>query len=295
MATTRLTRGSSRAGGLLALVVICLGGRSPAWAQDEEAARSRRFRELYDRATRAYSAKDYAAVVPDLQGAFAIQPVPQLLYNIALAYRRLEQWGSARVYFELYRSLDKNIPSERNEAIARSLREIEESERKQQAEKTRVVEVQKTKLVYVRSEKPAPRWLRPLGIATGVSGLGLLATGVTLLALDGQCRSAPVAPMLECDQLYSTQVPGAVLTAVGGSILFVGALSLGLSFRRPARPTVVQDVPANDLLLLPESAAPTPNVDPNVEPPPAGFNADGSVKRDSSSSNGKPDAQRAQP
>ncbi len=289
MATTRLTRGSSRAGGLLALAVICLGGWSPAWAQDEEAARARRFRELYDRATRAYAAKDYGAVVPDLQSAFAIAPVPQLLYNIALAYRRLERWGSARVYFELYRSLDKNIPPERSEAIARSLAEIEESERKQQAEKTKIVEVEKTKLVYVRSEKPPPRWLRPLGITSGVAGLGLFTAGVTLLALDGQCRSAPVAPMLECDQLYSTQVPGAVLTAVGGSLLFVGALSLGLSFRRPARPTVVKEAPDNDLLLLPESVAPAPSFDPNVEPPPAGFYPDGSAKRDAPASRRKPE------
>lgn len=294
MAATRPTSGSrSLALGLLLIGSGVLAAGS-ARAEEDEAARQRRFREQYDRASRAYGARDYAAAIPDLQGAFAIQPVPQILFNIAQAYRRLEQYGSARVYFELYRSIEKDLAPERAAVLERAIAEVEERARKATAPQV----IEKTKLVYVRTEKPLPRWLRPVGATAGILGLGLLAGGATFLGLNGRCFEPPVAPSLECEQVYTTATPGIALTAVGGGMLLFGAVTFGLSFKRPAKPTVVPESGpgfGNDLTLpmLPETPGaesgtePPPGrsrteaqpTAPEVEPPPSGWGANGQPSR----------------
>lgn len=290
MAATRPTSGSRSVALCLLLLASSALAEGPSRAEEDEAARQRRFREQYARASRAYSAKDYAAAIPDLQGAFAIQPVPQILFNIAQAYRRLEQYGSARVYFELYRSIEKDLAPERAAVLARAIAEVEE--RAQKAAAPRVIE--KTKLVYVRTEKPLPRWLRPVGATAGVLGLGMLAGGAALLGLSGRCFEPPVAPSLECEQVYTTTTPGIALTAVGGGVLLFGAVTFGLSFKRPARPTVVPETgpgSGNDLTLplLPQAPGADLGAEPpparsrteapaaasDAEPPPAGWNANG--------------------
>jgi hypothetical protein len=141
----------------------------------------------------------------------------------------------------------------------------------QQAQvKVKVHVVEKTKLVYVRAETPLPRWLRPLGIVAGISGLGLLAGGSVLLGLNGRCSSAPILPALECEKVYATQTPGIAITVAGGGVLLLGLLTFGLSFKRPARPAVVPE-PKPDKEILPALPEVLPmTLDPDVEPAPAG-------------------------
>lgn len=259
--------------GLFGLCATLVAGR-PAVAEDAEAARQRLFREQYERAGNAYKEKDYAAAIPALQAAFAIQPQPRLLFNIAQAYRRLEKWSSARVYFEMYRSMTTELPPAEAENVDELLLEVMERERGAQT-KTQVVE--RTRLIYVQSEKPLPRWLRPFGVSVGVAGLGLLAGGGVFLGLDGRCRSAAVAPALECDQLYTTRTLGTALTAVGAGLFVIGAVTFGVSLRRPVRP-VVREAPAGDPSLpeLPSLPSLSPaQVGPDGEPPPVGWNLDG--------------------
>jgi hypothetical protein len=229
--------------------------------------KARRFGELYEQATRAYTAKDYAAAVPLLQAAFAIQSAPPLLYNIAQAYRKLAQYGPALVYLELYRSTDKAMAPEKAEQLEGIIQEVRAQERAAQKAnvKVQVKLVEKTKTVYVQSDKPPPRWLRPLGIASGVVGLGLLTSGATLWGLDGTCVSAAVPPALECDQVYVTLTPGITLTVAGTGLLLTGAVAFGLSIKRPTRSVVVQESkPRTE--LLPEM--PTLPAAPQTPPPP---------------------------
>ena len=242
-----------------------------------EATRTRLFREEYERAGRAYSIQDYATAIPALQAAFAIQPAPQILFNIAQAYRRLELYSSARVYFELYRSLEKNPTPELADLTERLIAEMDELERAKAAPKIKVVEVEKTKLLYVQSEKPVPRWLRPFGAVSGAVGLGALTTGAAFLGLDGQCRSAAEPPAVQCAQIYNTGTPGTALTAVGAGVLLLGVITFAVSFKRPPKPTIQEEqpalpekVPARDTLLSPPQL---PQAD--AEPPPAGWSGDG--------------------
>lgn len=250
---------------------------SPAQAESAEAARTRLFREQYERAGRAYSIQDYATAIPALQAAFAIQPAPQILFNIAQAYRRLELYSSARVYFELYRSLEKNPTPELADLTERLIAEMDELEHAKAAPKIRVVEVEKTKLLYVQSEKPVPRWLRPLGAVSGTVGLGLLTTGAAFLGLDGECRSAADPPAVQCAQIYNTGTPGTALAAVGAGVLLLGVITFAVSFKHPPKPTIREEqpalpekVPARDTLLSPPQLPPA-----DAEPPPAGWSGDG--------------------
>ena len=94
-------------------------------------------------------------------------------------------------------------------------------EKKEQAEKQPQV-IEKTRTLVVQTEKPVPRYLRPLGITSSLLGLGLIAGGATFLGLNGQCASPAVAPAVACDQLYSTGTPGIALTAAGAGVFLLG-------------------------------------------------------------------------
>lgn len=268
---SRLSSGSSR---LLALAfagaLSIPAGR--AWAaEDPESTRLRNFRDQYERAGRAYAAKDYAAAIPLLRAAFACEPVPQILFNIGQAHRKLEQYGEARAYFELYRSLAKDLTPQLTVQVDEMVVEMREKE--QVALTPQVVE--KTKLLYVQQEKPLPTWLRPVGITTGIAGLLTVGGGAALLALNGRCANAPLAPSLECTQVYNTDVAGKVLTSAGVVMLVGGVVMFGLSFKKPARPAVreMANPPPSD--ELPSVQVLLPIARPDAEPPPAGWNPDG--------------------
>lgn len=254
----------------LASFALMMAMPGAAHAQDLEAARQRLFNEQYARASTAYNSKDYAAAIPALQQSFALQPLPQILFNLAQAYRHLDQWSSARVYFELYRSMAMDLTPERSEAVDRLILQVKEQE---QATQTPQV-IEKTRLVYIQSERRLPTWLRPAGITAGVAGLGLLITGGVFLGLDGRCASEPVPPAQECTQLFGTKTLGTALTVIGAGTFVFGAVTFGLSRRRPSRP-IVRESPSEDSTPLMPSLPPAMQT-PAAEPPPSGFNPDGS-------------------
>src|SRR5205814_9914043 len=80
-------------------------------------------------------------------------------------------------------------------------------------------------LIYASSSRPpslslhdALPILRPVGLASGVVGLGLLLSGATFLGLDGRCVVEPAPPLLACPQIYTTRTLGTALTAVGAGV-----------------------------------------------------------------------------
>lgn len=268
---------------LVAALLLGLLPCTAAWAEGVDGNRLRTFREQYEIAGRAYDAQDYAAAIPALQAAFAIQPVPQILFNIAQAYRKLELYSSARVYFELYRSFDPARTPELDDLTQRLIAELEELEHAKTAPK--IVERERTRLLYVRSSQPLPRWLRPLGAVTGLAGLGLLTTGTALFAFDGRCASAAAPPVLQCGQIYSTTTPATALTALGAGVLALGAVTFAISFKRTPKPTIHEEsprlpkatptpirpaLPARDTLPALPPLLPSP-----IEPPPAGWDENG--------------------
>ncbi len=256
--TAQLRRGSV---GFLFLLTFLFLSQASASIPDDAA-----FREQYLRASKLYAAKDYAAAIPVLQAAYAIQPAPQLLYNIGQAYRRLEQWSSARVYFEMYAAMSRDLTPPARAALESVLNEVSERER---AERRPEV-IEKTRTLVIQEEKPLPRWLRPLGIAAGASGLGIATAGAVLWGLHGQCAQPAEPPATQCMQVFNSDRLGVALTAAGVGLLAVGAVTFGLSFRRPSR---AQKRVERDGLL--EEQLIVPSVQITGEPPPSGWNKDG--------------------
>jgi hypothetical protein len=256
--------------GSSALALLLLGSVSArAATEDPEVTRQRAFREAYERAGQAYAAKDYAAAIPALQAAFAIEPVPQILFNIAQAHRKLEQWGAARAYFELYRAVSKDLAPEAATELNDTIVEMRGKERELLTPQS----VEKTKLLYVQQEKPLPAWLRPTGLAAGLLGLGTLGAGAALLGIDGLCANSPTPPALECTQVYATGTAGKVLTGIGSVVLIGGIVMFSLSFKKPARPAVREaEAPRKNEELAPLLK---PIAIPTSEPPPKGWNEDG--------------------
>lgn len=239
--------------------VLCLPAAQADSTED-------RFNEQYQRAGKLYAAKDYAAAIPALLAAYSIQPLPQLLFNIGQAYRRLEQWSSARVYFDMYRTLTPDIEPAARAELEQLVLEMKEREQAERRPEIR----EKTRTLLISEEKPLPSWLRPAGIVAGVAGLGLIAGGGVLLGLNGQCSAAPTAPMLECPRVFNSQPQGVALTAAGAGLFIAGAISFGLSLRKPARAQrrLLDDERMDAPLTLPGQR-------PEREPPPAGWNPDG--------------------
>ncbi len=248
--------------GLLGLLVLLGPLDSASAAPSEDAA----FREQYLRAAKLYAEKDYAAAIPALLAAYAITPAPQLLFNIGQAYRRLEKWSTARVYFEMYSALSSDLSPAARTSLQATLVELREKEEAQRRPEV----VEKTRTLVVQAEKPPPRFLLPLSLVTGLSGLGLAVTGGVFLGLDGRCVSPAVAPAQQCEQVYGTKTLGAVLTAAGAGLFIVGGITLALSLRKPARPERPAGVgeAMQETLLVPIMRS-------DVEPPPQGWNADG--------------------
>lgn len=240
-------RGSKRHFAVMGALAWLFTTGGPPDVHAAEVDRQRTFREQYALAESAYNDRDYATAVERLRAVFAIEPVPLILFNLGQAYRKLGAYSDARVYYELYRSTARNLPPEEAAVVERHI--VEMREREQAAQTPKVVE--KTKLFYLQSEKPPPRWMFPVGLSAGLLGLGGVAGGATLLALHGRCSTPAEAPALECSQLYNTRLPGAMFAVAGGSLVVMGVVLITLSARRPTKPVLTETkvLPSEDALL----------------------------------------------
>jgi len=234
--------------------LLTLGEPATVRAEPTELERQRAFREQYSLAESAYNNREYATAVERLRAAFAIEPVPLILFNLGQAYRKLDAYSDARVYYELYQSTARGLPAVEATTVERHIADMRERERAAQTPKV----VEKTKLLLLQSEKPPPRWMFPVGLSAGLLGLGGVASGAALLALNGRCSIPAEAPALECSQLYNTRLPGAMFAVAGGSLVVMGVVFITLSARRPTRPVLTETrvLPSEDALLpLSQSSA----------------------------------------
>ncbi|HMU39225.1 MAG TPA: hypothetical protein PKE31_09550 [Pseudomonadota bacterium] len=242
-------------------------------AQEEDlAAKGEGFASAYEAARKAYSSGDYQAAIPFLQAAYAVRPLPALLYNIGQAYRKLGKWSEAHVYLELYRKVHPGMTPETAAELDALLVEAREKERLANAPQV----IEKTKLLYVAKEKPMPIWLRPLGVTTGLLGLGAIGIGGGMLGLNGTCTRDAIAPALVCEQVYSTRSLGIGLVAGGSAALLMGVPTFSFSFRRPSKSVLeqssepVKPLPSLQPLFLQakqeDTAAPAKRQVPSVVP-----------------------------
>lgn len=72
---------------------------------DEELSseeRARRVEELASEGARAYRAGDFDAAIAAFERAYIVEPVPNLLYNIAKSYERQEEYEKAVEYYQRF-------------------------------------------------------------------------------------------------------------------------------------------------------------------------------------------------
>lgn len=222
---------------------------STAAAQQTERLREKQFHEHAILAETSYNRANFENAVSHLHAAYTIEPVPQVLFNLGQAYRRLERFSDARVHYELYRSTVPNIPKNVRASLDQQIADMRLAEKEGKSPKV----VEKTRLLVLRSVNPPPRWMLPVGITTGLLGLGGLGAGIGVLALNGQCTSPPVPPAMQCGSVYDTKLPGAVMAVAGGGLAVLGLTLTGLSLRRPPKPVLTEtdnEASADTLLSL---------------------------------------------
>lgn len=103
------------------MAVFVLGSLpSAAWAEDV----TKKVEELSGQAATAYGAGDYEKAIDLFKQAYALQPVPNLLFNIAKVYEKTENWDEAeKNYRDFIKSPDadskaREVALERLDAIA---------------------------------------------------------------------------------------------------------------------------------------------------------------------------------
>lgn len=88
--------------------------------------RARQVEELASTGADAYRAGDYEGAIEDFKRGYEIEPVPNLLYNIAKSYEKLERYADAVDYYQKFVVAPEVDSGARQAALDRieSLREI---------------------------------------------------------------------------------------------------------------------------------------------------------------------------
>ncbi len=184
------------------------------------------FDMTYQNAVVLYRQNKYTDAVTEFKKAYDIKPTPRLLFNIAQCYRKNDQLLEGIEYFTKYLASDADASTEVRAEVQAYKSELEAKLQARAASERR-------KIVVIATEKPAPRWYLPFGASALALGIGGLAAGASLVGIDGKCADTPQLPALECDRLYNSSTDGAVISAVGGSMVVIGSVFIVISLRRP--------------------------------------------------------------
>lgn len=240
MRTARARLGALGAALALALALVLCA--RPAGAQS-----MRRFQQYLSQAQRAYERGDADAAIRLLERAYAIRPVPQLLFNIARAH---EQAGRLELAVEYYdRFLATDPPADQADA-ARQLRAA--AQQTIDARTRPPVPEGNRQGSAIASTRPAPR-LPPAGRVFGaghgtliVGGTLLTAAGVVfgVLALNAAAQfSATTDPAMRAGlQDRGTGFAWGANAGIGLGVLAVG-LGLVLYFAQPVHSQAVSAAP----------------------------------------------------
>lgn len=184
-----------------------------------------------DRAAGAFAAQRYDEAVDAFATAYALEPTPLLLFDIAQVYRKAGQKRAALVFYG--RFLDEDPGSTMRAEVEGHLADL-----RQQLEaegSPRAVPPRPLPPAAVAVPAPEQR-VRPLRMAKwvlGAAGLAAVLAGATLWGLDGY-QSCPLAAERRCPLELDTQAPGIALVAVGGAALVTSAVLFGIDSRRGA-------------------------------------------------------------
>ena len=116
----------------VAILGLCPGPGAVAWAQSD-ADRIARVEELALKGAKAFKAERYEEAIEAFEEAYALEPVPNLLYNIAKSYEKLNRWDEAISHYKRFAVADDVNSKAREDALEsierlKQLRALEDSD-----------------------------------------------------------------------------------------------------------------------------------------------------------------------
>ncbi len=217
------------------VVVLCLGGVARAQPEGEPPAapdpKQAQAEALFAEGQKHYDLREYNEAIESFRKAYALVPLPDMLFDIAQAYRQLNDCDNAVAF---YRNYLRARPDADNRDLAdKRATEMEEcaTEQRKQRDAERARQLANTPRVV--EGEPRYRGLRLAGIITAGVGAAFAGTGVyfSIDAAD-QAHQLEQACMVTCKasdvtaidtQGKSSQNIAIVTFATGGVALAAGA------------------------------------------------------------------------
>jgi tetratricopeptide (TPR) repeat protein len=144
-----------------------------AFAQGAEAAEvARRVEQLSGEGAQRYRAGDFKGAIDLFTQAYALKPVPNLLYNIARCHEQLQNWKEAIAFYERF-IVAPDVESEARQHAMQQVQSIREIAGLQRERDQR----EPTPVAPAPQPEPVAKPNRTAAYVTLGAGVGLLATG----------------------------------------------------------------------------------------------------------------------
>ncbi len=202
------------------------------------------FQRQHEQAERLYESGAYEAALGALNRAYALRPVPLLLFNMAQAHRVLGHHALAISFYERYLAAAPRLDLKEQARVQKHIAAL----RAKSAPPMALSHVASLSSVAEPIPKPPAvkdenaqrtaahrraQSLRPGAWISGGVGLASLVVGATLWGIDPlqACSADPAPGQLECSQIRRTDYAGIPLVAAGAAAMGVAALLFVLSRR----------------------------------------------------------------
>lgn len=235
-------------------------------------------RQRYDAGVRKFDVGRFEDAAADFEAAYELSGAPEILFNMATAYRAAKKYEKALLMYRAYlrrvpeapqRAVveariaelapivkQQQLEKQRQEEEQRRQRELEEQQRLQQ-EQQRLQQEQgatTTPPAAPAAPRPLPRWVAPAGYAVGAVGIAGLGTGIALSLLarsaSDTVQSAAASGSVFDSDLKNTEARGKAedtgaiaCYVVGGVLVAAGATMVIVAKLRAKRAEKVAVAP----------------------------------------------------
>lgn len=148
---------------------------SQGYAQSTDPAEvARKVEQLSSEGAQRYRARDFEGAIRYFEDAYALEPVPNLLYNIARCHEQLQNWDEAISYYELF-IVAPDVESEARQHAMGQVQSLREIANRQASSSS--TEPRETGAPGVSEPVPEAAPDRTAAYATLGTGVGILAVG----------------------------------------------------------------------------------------------------------------------
>lgn len=228
-------------------------GQPPPTAEQKAQARER-----YDAGVRKFDVGRFDEAAADFEAAYQLTGAPEILFNMATAYRAAKHYDKALL---MYRAYLRRVPDTgQRDTVEKRIAELtpivkqqedeqrsarDEAARRERAERAAQEQQQQQQLAQQQQPgvatpppppKPLPRWVQPTGIAVAAVGVAGVGVGIALSFLAKSAAdtvsSAAAGHMVFDGNLHDTEArgkgydAGAIGCYVAGGVLAAAGVAL---------------------------------------------------------------------